>query len=757
VGNFPHTEVKGLKMLKPIRIVVAVIVAAMSAISLAAPAQADPVTTAWVQFGPTPNPFTAGTSCNSPSHYINTVAAFQTLITNMASGGTINICGDSFSGLTITNASITIDKPLNIVGAHSSNRPQFVSNSSSSSIFRIQTGAFGDVVRLENLTFRYTGTAINFAVNNPGGGAVSVLRGQLLANEVLFYGFNVTGKGGALSIATTDPLDRAVIRNSAFTNNTATAGGAVYVKDVLPTEINNVGVTAGGQADFINVTFTENTATSKGSAVYAPSTTPTMDSFINLNHTTIVDNVAAANVGVLSGSGIQVSNSIVAQRLVSGALCNDDAQILFGNLVTDGDSCNVHDQFTSGSKNLSRVVKYSDLALGRLTTSGDVIPYFPIVQNLTDDLNDPTYLSSAAVDYLETAAGANDYPGDSLDFDIVGTQRQSVTTGTLKDVGAFEWAPTIRGGLDFPVVTHSGFIKSQNDQAGENFVDAYRFGRSNYRISTQNFNVKATPSSVSSMSIEYTSLTPNLCTISDANTLESFAVPTGNSSINGYCIIEAYAPASFGSGASEFIQFIELRIYYGTAPTQPRDAVLSAGETAISVSFQPPTDTGAGIDGYTLIVNGANSFERTTACIAETNSWSCAVDSLKRATSYTATLIVNSTGGRQTFFTLGTTKTLQQRQPSVVTSVTAKATPKAGITVTWKKPTIAGRTSLATYMVRLYLSTNKTKAILVKSLSLKTLKYVFTKLKAKKKYIVKIFAYNKDGYFSKVEKTITVK
>ncbi|MEY4347834.1 MAG: hypothetical protein RIS43_253, partial [Actinomycetota bacterium] len=77
-------------MLKPARTIVALVITAMSAVALAAPAQADPVATAWVQFGSQPNPFTPGTSCTNPSNYVSTLSAFQTVVNNMASGGIIN-------------------------------------------------------------------------------------------------------------------------------------------------------------------------------------------------------------------------------------------------------------------------------------------------------------------------------------------------------------------------------------------------------------------------------------------------------------------------------------------------------------------------------------------------------------------------------------------------------------------------------------------------------------------------------------------
>jgi hypothetical protein len=119
--------------------------------------------------------------------------------------------------------------------------------------------------------------------------------------------------------------------------------------------------------------------------------------------------------------------------------------------------------------------------------------------------------------------------------------------------------------------------------------------------------------------------------------------------------------------------------------------------------------------------------------------------------------MVFSAGNLVTNFDLGTTRTLQQKQPSAATAVVAKATPKGGITVTWKAPTVSGRTPLASYMVRVYLASAPNKVLKVVTAKLNKRIAVIKGLKAKKKYLVRVLAYNTVGYVSSVAKTVTVK
>jgi predicted outer membrane repeat protein len=627
-------------------------------------------------------------------------------------GSNLKLCGDITVTYPLSQTNTYIAKPINITGVSAGRGPVI----SYANKFFTVAATPGDTVYFAGLNFVHTGSALTG--NNADGGAFEVQSGKLFVERSTFNGFETTGKGAAIALESTSPLDKAVFNNVAFINNKAAYGAAIYVKDGA------TGQDAGGQALVNNSLFTDNVATIDGGAIYSPHITDTVDSNIELNHVTIVDNQVPSSGAVLSGSDISVENSIVAQRLVSGPLCKDDVAILDGNLFTDS-TCGVTNSHPLATGNTNALVRYAQLKLGHYTPSMNLLPFIAI------------HPDSVAVDFIPAASDPNTIQ------DIRGKTR----TGA-HDAGSYEIVSTDSNSR--PTVTQSGFVQSRNDSAGAEYIDAYRFGQLNtYRVDTRNFNVDA--NGIQHDNIKYTSVTPANCTITDETTLSSISIPN-EASAQGFCSIEAFGAPT--NGASEFLRYIELRIYYGTAPSSPRSVRVASSETEINVSFQAPLDTGAGITGYQLRVNGPNSFESLTNCNLATLV--CNATGLKRLTNYTVTLMVISPS-RVTNFDLGPTRTLQQRQPSAVTSFVVKATPKGGITATWKAPAVSGRTSLSSYRVYVYLSSSPKKAVKVATAKLSKRVAVFKGLKAKKKYIVKVVTYNAAGYVSVTSKTITVK
>ena len=693
----------------------------LAAFGLSAPARAvDSIT--YVSLEGTANP--AGTSCEDPNVVLSFGNGLADVINNAAEGSIIRLCGDQNAKYYITNV-VTINKALTILGAIGVVGPQIVAKSTGgngTNLFLIDAEP-GTQIHFVGVSLRPSDDSSASA----NGGGIRVLKGKLNLNNVGFYNFDSQGNGGALSLESRYLLDKAVITSSAFINNSAVNGGAIYAADgCAPCTNPSADISeSGASADLVNVVFYHNSATNKGGAIYSPNENITVPTSISLNHSSLVDNSAPSGDAILSGANILLKNSILAQRTTDQTFCSGSVDIQDGNLLTNT-SCGISTRFQTGDTLESRLVNFQDLHLGHYNQYP--FPTFAIYEN------------SVARDFIPSA-------GDSLTTDVRGAARD-----THRDAGAAEYVS--RPDKQLIVEPNLGYIRT-NDPSGNTLIDAYRVSRPEYSITSTDFAVHyidAQNVDHDLSNIEYTSLTPTKCSLPSSTSLSGLTVPAVPAS-QGWCVLEAYSPGVAGS--EEFVAFVVLRIYYGTAPSDPRKVVVAARETSIRVKFDAPIDSGSGIQSYQLRVNGGNSFEKVENCVLETLI--CEVTGLKRNTPYTLTLTMNSVGGRITDFSIGSTKTLQQAGPSVVRTVSVTAKPTKSITVKWAAPAIAGRFALTSYRVLVYLSTSMKKPVAIKTLTTKTRSVVISKLKSKKKYVVRIFAYNDGGYFSMVSRTITVK
>jgi len=215
-----------------------------------------------------------------------------------------------------------------------SNDHQFVRNTS------------GGTLSLNNLTLRYwknTGDLNGGILLNNG---ILNISDCVLSNNRAVYGGAFINSGGTVTIT-----------NSAFTSNMAhnysdyNTGGAIYNALAGPGSITiqestfsgNSGSDGGaifnyGLLDIINSTFSENTASFSGGAIYVHNNTA---SLINV---TLSGNVASSNGGGIFNDNdgtLNFINTIIANSTSSSDCYNDEGTINTNtnNLVEDG-SCN---------------------------------------------------------------------------------------------------------------------------------------------------------------------------------------------------------------------------------------------------------------------------------------------------------------------------------------------------------------------------------------------------------------------------------
>lgn len=707
--------------MKKTRLVAALVSSSLVALGFVAPASAVGATLYVASSGTAG----AGSSCETAA-YIGG-EGLKSAIAVAASGSNIQICGSSSDTFTVTGTTIQITKALTIAGTLYGRGPN-IASAMGNSLFEINTANDSDVVSFQGVVISDADTS-----NSPNvtGSAIALTKGRLEMNRVVVRNFKSRGLG-TIALKGQDPngLDlssvRTVISNSAFTNNSAGVGGAIYLVDGATASLDNVtiannsAVTATGL-----ISQTGLNDSGQGSAIFAPNIDPLVPGYIKVNHTTFYDNAATDGSSVLYGANIELKNSIVAQRLAVGKTCSD----VFsngGNLFTDK-NCGTTTRFYTGLKDEDAIARISQLRLGHLATYLNRLPYVALMPG------------SVAIDFLSSAQS-------TMTNDINDTQRGDGSNGNTPDVGSFEY----RYDPDFEMTVNiSGYIRGDDNTAS---VDGSRVGESGYTIRTRKFTVSTTSGNPL---VTYTSLTPSLCTITDSsglqsNNLEDIKFAT-NVNSTGVCIVEAFAKTS----TFDWTAFIEVKLYYGTAPGAPRNVVMYPGETTLTVNFAEPSDDGGpNISGYRLRLTGPSSFDQTYNCVL-TPKLSCAVTGLTTSTLYTAYMFVDSEGGTHKSFGIGSIKT-SQLSPAKVRSLKVISPAKAQIKATWTTPLTPGMSKLTSYRVLVFLYGAKTP---LKTISLKTsVRTTLVKgLKSKKKYLIRVLAYNEDGYVSITDKTITTK
>ncbi|MFT4037104.1 MAG: right-handed parallel beta-helix repeat-containing protein [Thermomicrobiales bacterium] len=229
------------------------------------------------------------------------------LATAIAAGGDIYVCPGTYEGLYAFTSSAS--NSLNLYGAGDS------ADSASNTI--LDGGAAGSVVSLDGvgaaslMGVRITnGLAANsgaVAVGSPVSGTTVTIDGCTLTDN------HTTNNAGAIYVVTSNLtvrnstfsdntvtntsagaiyyyyLSTGIIENSVFSTNSATYGGALLIEDSE--------VTVSGS------TFTGNTASDTGGAIYLQTSTLTLDTA-----TKITGNTAVTNGGGIFGDGVVTFN-----------------------------------------------------------------------------------------------------------------------------------------------------------------------------------------------------------------------------------------------------------------------------------------------------------------------------------------------------------------------------------------------------------------------------------------------------------------
>ena len=271
---------------------------------------------------------------------------------------------------------------------------------------RIFTILDGDVT-VDNLTMQHGRDTNNtcHGTTNCGGAiyigdnpVVTVMASLLQNNGVGDSGFD--GEGGAISSS-----GSLTVRDSMFISNTAGTGGAIWVSSHSPTISGStfydnrassggallIGFNIGGL--IVNSTFSGNSATNSGGAIYLPTVTAPVE----IRYSTLVNNSAASGGAIsLSTSNLALASSIIAHN-VGGDCVNTS-----GTLAVDIDSFD-----SDGS--CGGATQSSNLNFGPLqdnggppTSSGEAPwTHALLVGNDAIDAGDDTACADASVNNLD--------------------------------------------------------------------------------------------------------------------------------------------------------------------------------------------------------------------------------------------------------------------------------------------------------------------------------------------------------------------
>ncbi|MEM7127825.1 MAG: choice-of-anchor Q domain-containing protein [Chloroflexota bacterium] len=228
---------------------------------------------------------------------------------------------------------------------------------------RIFTVLDGDVT-INSLTMqrgRDTNHTCNGNTTNCGGAIYIGNRAAVTVTASLLQNNRVGGDGGA--IYSTSSL---TVHDSMFISNTATTGGAIWVSSNPPTIsgstfYDNRAVNGGAfllgfniPALIVNSTFSGNSATNAGGAIYLPTLTGQVD----IRYSTLISNSAASGGAIhLNTSTLAIASSIMAHN--SGGDCDN----VNGTLTVGTDS------FASDST-CDNATQSSNLSMGPLQDNG---------------------------------------------------------------------------------------------------------------------------------------------------------------------------------------------------------------------------------------------------------------------------------------------------------------------------------------------------------------------------------------------------
>ncbi|MBK8639911.1 MAG: fibronectin type III domain-containing protein [Chromatiaceae bacterium] len=561
--------------------------------------------------------------------------------------------------ITLTSGELLIDKKLTIDGV---GHAVTVSGNNASRVFHVRAAT----VVLQNLTvteghadvgggllLEYSSgspaatlTNVTFADNSAssnGGGLHNDYGSTATLTHVTFSGNSASYGGGLHNIGT------AILANVTFSGNSASYGGGLhnhYGSTATLTHVTFSGNSAsygGGlysteQATLTNVTFSGNTASYGGGLL-------NLADIVTLTYVTFSGNTATSGGGIYSYSHIFLTNTLLAGN--TGGNCSGPGEIHdFSKNLDDETSCN----FGTYNGSLSNTVPLLG-ALGNYGGPTQTIPLLPGSPAIdagagttggcpATDQRGVTRPQGAACDIgaFESQGFTLAKTGGDLQSTAISTAFASALAVSVTAMVAGE--PANGGQVTFtapasgasatlstnPVTIASGAASvtaTANGTAGSYAVAAsakgavtVSFGLTNQQTQTITFNNPGaqnfgttptlTATSDSQLPVTLSSSTTGVCTVNSAGVLTFVTA--------GTCTINADQ-----AGNSDYWPATQVSRSFSVnavPPGPPTGVTATAGDTAASVAFTAPGNTGGvGIVGYVVTaspadivpVEGANS------------------------------------------------------------------------------------------------------------------------------------------------------
>ena len=234
------------------------------------------------------------------------------------------------------------------------------------SSFTTNSGEYGGAVYSKRATVDITGTTFTTNRSSYSGGAVYAADGQVGITNSTFTS-NIGGTNGGAVFVWNDGID---VTNSTFTDNetgsVARKGGAIY---------------ASQEVNASSSTFSGNTASGKGGAIYSKTTT------VTLTNSTITGNSAFSGAGV-AGQTVTATATTLSQNnatYLGGAIYSMASTVTLTNGTLTGNSApyaagifamgNVTANFTTFSGNISSgaaIIPGMTIALGTYTVANSI-------------------------------------------------------------------------------------------------------------------------------------------------------------------------------------------------------------------------------------------------------------------------------------------------------------------------------------------------------------------------------------------------
>jgi hypothetical protein len=251
-----------------------------------------------------------------------------------------------------------------------------------------------------------------------------------------------------------------------------------------------------------------------------------------------------------------------------------------------------------------------------------------------------------------------------------------------------------------------------------------------------------TPSGV----VEYTSLTPEVCTISSIATLN--LLETGVCQIETYRANESLA----GNSYEEYVGALSINVVAINVPSTPRNITAVAGDRKFTVTWASPLDNGgAPMRDYTVLADPQNG-GAVASKVCTTSP--CVVTGVTNEGEYLIRITATNSAGKYAQYSrAGIIKPILPKKPSAPTLPKA-VTAKKQVTLTWDYPETwsvnDSNKSKNAVIIRLYMQSSAKKV--VKTVTLPfigtgnyPLRKVIKGLVTGKKMIARIFIKSKAG------------